>query len=58
MTFNYAGMSYEQASREADRVLARYGWYQGWDRLVALRTIMASFVGVPRSGGPVLRPQA
>jgi hypothetical protein len=38
--FNYSGMSYEQASREAARVLERYGWYRGWERLVALRSIM------------------
>jgi hypothetical protein len=33
MVSNYSGMTYEQASREAHRVLERYGWYQGWERL-------------------------
>lgn len=43
----YAGMNYEQASREAERVLERYGWYIGWERLSELRTIMMGFVGGP-----------
>lgn len=36
----YCGMSYEQASREATRLIAQVGWFQAWDRLVALRQIM------------------
>ena len=35
----YSGMSYEQASREAERLLA-LGWYRNFDRLAALREIM------------------
>jgi hypothetical protein len=33
-------MSYEQASREAERLIARQGWFQSFDRLAALREIM------------------
>jgi hypothetical protein len=36
----YAGMSYEQASREAERLVQRKGWFQSFDRLTALREIM------------------
>jgi hypothetical protein len=36
----YSGMSYEQASREAARLIERHGWYQSFDRLAALREIM------------------
>lgn len=36
----YAGMSYEQASREADRVLEREGWFGGFLRLESLRALM------------------
>jgi hypothetical protein len=36
----YSGMSYEQASREAERVIARWGWFRGFERLAALRQIM------------------
>lgn len=36
----YRGMSYEQASREAERLIERHGWYQSFDRLTALREIM------------------
>lgn len=40
MTFyEYAGMSYEQASREAER-LVKLGWFQNFDRLNTLRQIM------------------
>ena len=35
----YSGMSYEQASREAGRLIER-GWFQNWERLAALREIM------------------
>ncbi len=35
----YCGMSYEQASREASRLIER-GWYQNFERLVALYLIM------------------
>jgi hypothetical protein len=35
----YAGMSYEQASREADRLVKR-GWFVNFERIVALREIM------------------
>ncbi len=38
--YEYAGMSYEQASREAEKVIQRYGWYQGFERLEVLREIM------------------
>jgi NTP pyrophosphatase (non-canonical NTP hydrolase) len=43
----YSGMSYEQASREAERLIAK-GWYQNFDRLMALYQIMAD--GDPRAG--------
>lgn len=36
----YSGMSYEQASREASRLIERNGWYQRFERLAALREIM------------------
>jgi hypothetical protein len=36
----YGGMSYEQASREAERLITTKGWFQSWERLEALRTIM------------------
>lgn len=39
--YEYAGMSYEQASRAAEKILAR-GWYQNFDRLSALYKIMHS----------------
>jgi hypothetical protein len=32
----YKGMSYEQASREAERLIQRYGWFKSFDRLSAL----------------------
>lgn len=38
--YEYAGMSYEQASREAERLLANGGWYKNIDRLIALKQIM------------------
>jgi hypothetical protein len=36
----YAGMSYEQASREAQLIVELLGWYKGFDRLTALKQIM------------------
>lgn len=36
----YRGMSYEQASREAEHVIKTIGWYAGFRRLEALRAIM------------------
>ena len=36
----YAGMSYEQASREAARLIERSGWYASLDRLIVLKDIM------------------
>lgn len=38
--YEYSGMSYEQASREAARLLARDGWFRSFDRLSALYEIM------------------
>lgn len=42
--YEYAGMSYEQASREAERLLGNKGpnggWYKNIDRLIALKQIM------------------
>lgn len=38
--YEYAGMSYEQASREAERIINRLGWFRAFDRLSALRDIM------------------
>lgn len=38
--FDYRGLSYEQASREATRLIERHGWFQSFERLVALRGIM------------------
>lgn len=35
----YAGMSYEQASKEAER-LVRLGWFQNFERLTTLHKIM------------------
>ena len=34
-------MSYEQASREAERLIKTRGWFANFDRLVVLREIMA-----------------
>ncbi len=39
MNVEYLGMSYEQASREAERLL-RLGWFKSFDRLIELRSIM------------------
>jgi hypothetical protein len=36
----YMGMSYEQASREAERLINLHGWFAAWERLAELRTIM------------------
>ncbi len=33
-------MSYEQASREAQRLIEKDGWYRNFDRLATLRAIM------------------
>jgi hypothetical protein len=41
----YAGMTYEQASREAARLIER-GWYRNFERLLELRTIMAFTIAV------------
>lgn len=42
--YEYSGMSYEQASREAERLLDNKrpngGWYKNIDRLIALKQIM------------------
>lgn len=38
--YEYAGMSYEQASREADRLIKRYGWFRYFERLEQLRKIL------------------
>jgi hypothetical protein len=38
--YEYAGMSYEQASRAAEQVIRVWGWYQGFERLKALHEIM------------------
>lgn len=37
----YHGMSYEQASREAERLI-KLNWFQHWDRLKALHQIVAT----------------
>ena len=37
--YEYAGMSYERASREAERLIRR-GWFRNFERLEALRWIM------------------
>lgn len=36
----YSGMSYEQASREAERLVAQ-GWFKNFDRLMLLHEIMS-----------------
>jgi hypothetical protein len=36
----YLGMSYEQASREAQRVIQSQGWFRAFDRLTELKQIM------------------
>jgi hypothetical protein len=60
MVTTYSGMTYEQASRETQRVLERYGWYQGWERLSQLRAIMERGRAVPPHGsgpgGPSWQP--
>lgn len=40
MYYEYAGMSYEQASRAAERLIKTRGWYNSIDRLRALQEIM------------------
>jgi hypothetical protein len=37
--YEYSGLDYEQASRAAEKLLAR-GWYRNFERLAALREIM------------------
>jgi hypothetical protein len=36
----YSGMSYEQASREANRLVKVFGWFKVFNRLTALKEIM------------------
>jgi hypothetical protein len=36
----YRGFSYEQASREAERLINKDGWFQSFERLIVLRKIM------------------
>lgn len=36
----YAGFTYEQASREAERLIQTRGWFKSFDLLTALRNIM------------------
>ena len=36
----YSGMSYQQASREAARLIERLGWFLSFDRLTELHAIM------------------
>jgi hypothetical protein len=38
----YIGISYEQASREAQRLIDFMGWYQSLDRLIELKRIMTA----------------
>lgn len=38
--YEYLGMSYEKASREAGRLIKHNGWFQSFDRLAALREII------------------
>lgn len=38
--YEYSGMSYKQASREAERLLSCNGWFRSFDRLSALYEIM------------------
>lgn len=40
--YEYQGMSYEQASRAAERLVQQRGWFQSFERLSELRRIMAS----------------
>ena len=40
----YGGMSYEQAYREALRLIGRDGWFSAWDRLGELRSIMVRHI--------------
>lgn len=35
----YSGLSYEQASRAAEKLI-EHGWYRNFDRLITLREIM------------------
>lgn len=39
MFSEYKGLSYEAASREAERLITK-GWFKNFDRLEALRRIM------------------
>lgn len=36
----YSGLTYEAASREAQRLIDQRGWFQSFERLSALRKIM------------------
>lgn len=38
--YEYGGMSYEQASREAARLIAFHGWFRSMERLSELHGIM------------------
>lgn len=42
--YEYAGLSYEGASREAQRLVQR-GWFLNFERLAVLRDIMARELG-------------
>lgn len=44
----YAGMSYEQASRQASLIVERYGWFNNFERLSALREIMIQMQPRPK----------
>lgn len=46
----YAGMSYEQASREAARLIDREGWFRGFEKLAELHTIMVRELRAQGSG--------
>lgn len=41
----FMGMSAEQASRLADQLIKREGWYRAWDKLAELRRIIVESEG-------------
>lgn len=48
---SYSGMNYEQASREAERLIKQDGWYKSFHRLSRLHEIMGREAAVAEKQG-------
>lgn len=44
----YRGMSYEQASKESERLVNKDGWFRSFQKLAVLREIMVFHMSVTR----------